>query len=442
MTDSPRKPGRRAFLKGAGAPVAHAAQAAQIPAPAPAPRPGAARVRLAVIGLGRQGGRLAAAAAGIANVEVVGVSDVYAGRRERAREIAGASLQVEKDYRRILERRDVDAVIIATPDHWHVPMIKEAAAAGTDVYCETPVLHRSDELAALLKAVPADRIVQGGGAQISSPLFLAARDLIVQGRLGRIVEARAAWDTNTSLGAWQSPFPPDASPESIDYAAFLGPAGGAAAAFDLKRFFRWRCYRQFGSGLAGARLAPMLTALHWLTGTTAPVKVTAAGTLHRWKDGREVPDTLSATLEYPEGMSIQVSASQSGSEPGDIRISGTDASLVIRERELVLEAAPQSEPFADVGETWSKEHRDWFYMMHGMTPQGQVRGTPAAERTVERYEPPAGSGVVNPLVEFVDCVRTRRAPRETLKLAADAAAAALQVDEAARLARAVVREGA
>lgn len=437
MSASPRRGSRRAFVKKAGAPLLGGIArfdglTAQTGTPAPpAQRPGTSRVRLGVIGLGRQGGRLAAAAMALPNVEVVGAADLYDGRLERARELAGASLQAVKDYRQILERRDVDAVIIATPDHWHVPMIQEAIAAGKDVYCEAPVIHRAAELASVLRDVPADRIVQGGGGWISSPLYVAARDLIAQGRLGRIVEARAAWETNTSLGAWQAPFPPDASPDTIDYATFARAAGSAADAFDLHRFFRWRCFRQFGSGLAGARLAPMLTALHWLLGTGMPVKVSAAGALHRWKDGREVPDTLSATLEYQEQLSIHVCASQSGSTPADIRISGTEASLVIRERELLLEAAPQTEPFADVGETWPKPHRDWFYMMHGMTPQGQVRGTPAPERTVERFELPEAAGASGPITEFIDCVRTRRPPREGLKLAAEAAATAQHVDEAA-----------
>ncbi|MEO6213724.1 MAG: Gfo/Idh/MocA family oxidoreductase [Vicinamibacterales bacterium] len=441
MSEPSTAAGRRTFLRQATTPLAHAMAAAQAAA-SPRQRPGAPRVRLAIIGFGHQGGRLAAAAMSIAGAELVGVADLYDGRLERAREVAGPTIQAVKDYRQILERRDLEGVIVATPDHWHVPIVRDAIAAGKDVYCEAPVIHRADELASLLQAVPPDRIVQGGGGLISSPLFIAARDLVAQGRLGRIVEARAAWDSSTSLGAWQSPFPPDASPESIDYAAFVRAGAGASPTFDLHRFFRWRCYRQFGSGLAGARLAPLLTALHWLVGAGIPVKVTGAGALHRWKDGRDVPDTLSGVLEYEEQVSIHVSASQSGSAPGDVRICGTEASLVIRDRELLLEAPPQTEPFSDVGETWAKEQRDWFYMMHGMTPQGQVRGTPAAERTVERYELPVSAAASSPLAEFIDCVRTRRAPRETLKLAAEAAAAALQVDEAATRARAIARVSA
>src|SRR5215207_9296326 len=181
MTDVGTLPGRR-FSTRASTPLARAVQAAQ--AAVPPPQRGAPRVRLAVLGFGRQGGRLAAAAMGITGVEILAAADLYDGRLERAREVAGPSVQAIKDYRRILERREVDAVVVATPDHWHVPMARDAIAAGKDVYCEAPVLHRADEFASLLQSVPPDRIVQGGSGLIASPLFMAARDLIAQGRLG------------------------------------------------------------------------------------------------------------------------------------------------------------------------------------------------------------------------------------------------------------------
>lgn len=398
---------------------------------ASAPQRGLSRVRLAIIGFGGQGIRLADTARTIPGASLVAAADLYDGRLERAREVAGDSLPTTRDYRQILERRDVDAVVIATPDHWHAPILADAVAAGKDVYCEAPVIHRQAELTRLLEQVPPDRIVQGGGGWVTSPLFSAARALIAEGRLGRVLDARATWDTHTSLAAWQTPFPPDASPETIDYATFAGAAAGPAGPFDLYRFFRWRCYRRFGSGLAGARFAPLLTALHWLLDIGMPTSLTAAGALQRWKDGREVPDTLAATLVYPEQLVVTVSASLSGSAPPDIRISGTEASLVIRDREIVVEAAPQVEPYTEVAETWAREYRDWFYMMHGMTAQGQVRGGESPERTVERFALPAATSAAAPLAEFVESVRTRRSPREGLALAATAAAVALRIDEAA-----------
>ena len=411
---------RRHVLRTAASPLAAVSQNTP-----PQPRPGQARVRLAILGFGRQGSRLAAAAARTAGAEVVAVSDLYEGRLTRAREVLGGSIAATRDARAAFDRRDVDAVIIATPDHWHAPLMNAALSAGKDVYCEAPVIHRAEQRDAITGA--ADRIVQGGGGALGSPLHLAAREVIAEGRIGRVLHARANWDTNTSLAAWQVPFPPDASPETVDYSAFVGP-GSAKHDFDPHRFFRWPCYRTFGSGLAGARVTPLLTTLHWLMDLSSPLRATSVGTLQRWKDGREIPDTLTTTCEYAGGVTATVCASLSGSAGRELRISGTDGALVLRDDELWLEVAPQVEPFEEVGETWPKEHRDWFYMMHGMTPQGQVRGAPAAERAVERYENPAPTVPHSGLAEFIDCVRTRRAPRETLTLAADAAAAALRAD--------------
>jgi predicted dehydrogenase len=417
-------PGRRTFLRAAALPLgAAAAQAA-----APQPRPGQARVRLAVIGFGQQGGRLAADAARTAGAEVVAAADLYDGRLARARELFGGSFPATRDHRAAIDRRDVDAVIIATPDHWHTPLLQVALAAGKDVFCEAPVIHRPAERAAALQALPANRIVQGGGGALASPIHLSARELVAQGRIGRVVGVRGTWDSNTALAAWQVPFPPDASPETIDYRTFVEPASPAAAELDLHRFFRWRCYRAFGSGLAGARLAPLLTTVHWIAGLPAPVRVTAAGTLQRWRDGREVPDTLMATFQYPDEVTVSVGASLSGYGPREIHIFGTEGALLIRDDELLVEGAPPVEPFEAVGESWPREHRDWFYMMHGMTPQGQVRGAPTAERMQERYEIPAPVVANSGLAEFIDCVRTRRPPRESLELAAGAAAAALAAD--------------
>jgi predicted dehydrogenase len=254
--------------------------------------------------------------------------------------------------------------------------------------------------------------------------------VVASGRLGKITLVRATWDTSTALGAWLVPFPPDSSPDSIDYAAFAG----AAREFDPARFFRWRCYRAFGSGLAGARLAPQLTAIHWLLGASQPSRTSAAGALLRWKDGREVPDTMHAALEYPDGFTVVLSATQAGGSDRELRITGTAGTVSIDDRGFWIDDDPHAEPYSDVAESWPKEYRDWFYMMHGMTPLGQVRGTPSPEPSRVRYEAPqAVSATMAHLADFVDAVRTRRAPRETAELAAGAAAAAIAIDSAARV---------
>ena len=433
MRERGRGINRRQFLAISGGALGVGAAGLRIPAqqtggPPAAPRgPAANRVRIAIVGFGASGSQIARGLASVQGVEVAGVADVYEGRLRRAREIVGESVPAGREWRALLDRRDIDAVIIATPDHWHARMVERAIQAGKDVYCECPIVHRPGE-GDRLKTLAADakRVVQGGGAWISSPVFGAARDLLSSGRIGRVTLVRASWDSSGSVAAWQTPFPPDASPESIDFAAF----DGAGKPFDPYRFFRWRCYRDYGSGLAGARFAPQLTAVHWLLGATSPSDVSGSGALLRWKDGREVPDTLQALLTYPEGFAVALSSSLSGVPSRTLHLVGTEGTMAIDERGLTIRDDPQAERYPDVGETWPKEYRDWFYMMHGMTPQGQVRGTPVPERASERVELPADAALPpTHLAEFADCVRTRRQPKESLALGLSAAAAAIRADD-------------
>ena len=389
--------------------------------------PAANRVRVGIIGMGRQGLAIARAVPAVPGLEVVAAADLYDGRLSRAGEILSDTVTRGRDWRPMLDRKDLDAVIVATPDHLHARVATAALQAGKDVYCECPIVHRPDEGESLVRLAAAQNcVLQGGGGWISSPVFAAARELIVSGRLGKVTLVRGTWDSSTSLGAWRTPFPPDASPESIDYAAF---AGGA---FDPARFFRWRCYRAYGSGLAGARFAPQLTAIHWLLGASKPSRVAATGALVRWRDGREVPDTMHASLDYSDGFTVVLSATQAGGNCRELSLVGTEATLSLDDRGFWIDADRHAEPYADVAESWPKNYRDWFYMMHGMTPQGQVRGTPAPEPSRERFDVPQPTvPAAAHLTEFVDAIRTRRAPSETADLAAGAASAAAAIDDAA-----------
>ena len=379
---------RRTFLQVAGA-VAGAAAVGAAPAMVTAQGGPGPRTRLALAGAGAQGLALLRALQGVTGVEVVAVADAYDGRLARAKEIAGEHVQTARDGREVVGRADVDAVIIATPDHLHAPLATAALSAGKDVYLECPVVHAPADVAALGDAAArAKRIVQAGGGWVSSPLFAAARRLVTTGALGRVTFVSGTWDSASALAAWQAPFPPDCSPESIDFAAFLGPA--AAQAFDPARFFRWRLYNAFGSGLVGARFVPQLTAVQWLLDLPAPARATAHGARTRWRDGREVPDTIAATFEYEKGVVVSLGATLNGTgREKELRIVGTDATLVITERRLSIVPEPAAEPYPDVGETWAKSYRDWFYMIHGMSRDGLVRGAPPVEKAVETYSCPS-----------------------------------------------------
>lgn len=430
--------GRRRFLKTAGRAALAAGAVAALPAPLLAQR-GPARVRLGFVGLGQRGVQLARAARSLPGVEIVAAADLYDGRLARAAEIAGGSVAAARDHRRVIENKDVDAVVIATPDHWHARLALAAAAAGKDVYCESPLTHSPAEAEAIAQAFGAGgRLLQTGASLLGSPLLVAAREQLQGGRLGKVTLAQGVWETASATEAWLVPFPPDASPETIDFESFLG--GAPERAFDLHRFFRWQRYWDYGSGLAGARFADQLAALQWLLDAAAPERATAAGGLRRWRDGREVPDVLAGNFDYSAGFGVSLLATQNGGHRRELRLVGSEATLVIAGDRLSLFPEPLAEPFGDVGESWPREYRDWFYMMHGLTPEGQPRGGPALAKAAEVYElPTGGNEVAAHLADFVDAVRSRRAPRASAALGLAAAAGVHMANESYRQGRSVTR---
>jgi predicted dehydrogenase len=392
-------------------------------------------IRLGIIGLGVRGIEIAGtlAAESGSTARIIAAADLYAGRRARAAELAGATVFTTADYRQLLARPDVDAVVIATPDHSHVAIATDALQAGKDVYCEAPASHVGSDVRLLQRAAQ-NRVVQIGGALASMPSYLKARDVLASGKLGRVTLVRAAWETVSAIDAWQRPFPPDASPETIAFATFLGAA--PKREFDLHRFFRWPCYWDYGSGLAGARVVPMLTAVTSLAGLQAPVRASFSGGTWRWKDGREVPDTLVGNFDYQEGTTVTIAATQNGGNRRDIEFIGTEGTLRVTDTSLTLLPASTVEPYTSVGETWSKEYRDWFYMMHGLSQQGTPRREFPAPAGTEVHEAPAASGGLTAhLADFIDCVATRKEPREPLRLG-------LQVAETVAAASAAWRQRA
>jgi predicted dehydrogenase len=218
----------------------------------------------------------------------------------------------------------------------------------------------------------------------------------------------------------------------VDFARFLGTA--PARDFDLHRFFRWPCYWDYGSGLTGARLAPLLTAIQWLLGSAGPARASLSGGTWRWKDGRDVPDALLGTFDYAEGFTAVLSATQNGGTGREIRLIGTEAALVLTDRSATVLPNPQREPYVPLAESWPKEYRDWFYMMHGMSPLGEVRRQFPAERVEERIELPHGApdSLAAHLANFIECVRMRAEPREPLQLGLQAAEALTLATEAYR----------
>ncbi len=293
------------------------------------PVPANERITVGMIGVGARAHELMNATLSLADTEIVAVCDAYKGRTERALERTRRRARVCRDYREILEDKSIDAVIIATPDHWHAPMALQALRSGKDIYIEKPMTYTVDEGNAIVSEVSkSGRILQVGSQGISSRIQQKAREIISGGRLGQVTMVRASYNRNTASGAWIYPIPQDASPETVDWDMFIGSAPKRQV--DYARFFRWRCYQDYSGGIATDLFVHLVTSIHFMMNVKMPQNVMAMGQLYRWKGSRDVPDTVNAIMEY-DGFVANLSATfnnQMSSDAG-FQILGTRGSLVL-----------------------------------------------------------------------------------------------------------------
>ncbi len=294
-----RQPTRRQFLALAGATTVLARAAGSAFGDEPA-KPASAndRIRIALLGAGGQGQADATRALQVPGVELVAAADIYDGRFAECREKFGKDLHVTRDYREILGRKDVDVVIVASPDHWHTQITVDALEAGKDVYCEKPLVHSVDEGARVLAAEKkTGRILQVGSQGVSSIVSEKARELFASGAVGQANLIEGWTNRNSVMGALHWPIPKDASPQTIDWDRFLGSA--LRRPFEPARLFRWRLYNDYGTGITGDLFVHLFSQMHFVTGALGPRRVFCSGGLRYWRDGREIPDVMVAVFEYP-----------------------------------------------------------------------------------------------------------------------------------------------
>jgi len=257
-------------------------------------------IQIALIGAGGMGTADVGTALTVPGVKIVAVCDLYDGRLKAAQEHWGKDLFVTRDYREVLARPDIDAVIIGTPDHWHKRISVDALLAGKSAYCEKPMIHSVDEGAEVVAAQKkSGKVFQVGSQGLSSLGNEKAKELYEAGTIGAINYAEGFWARHDPIGAWQYAIPEDASETTVDWKRYLEPCSKKPS-FDTKRFFRWRCYRDYGTGMCGDLFVHLFSSLHFIVSSTGPEKVYASGGLRYWKDGREVPDVLLGVFDYPE----------------------------------------------------------------------------------------------------------------------------------------------
>ena len=309
--ESPLTDSRRSFMRSVAA-VSAASAVATIATPAAAdvhelkptveplkPAGPNDRIRIATIGMGIIGFIDTETALRVPGVELVAVADLYEGRRAHTKEVFGNRVQTCVDYRDILARKNIDAVLICVPDHWHALMSINAMTAGKGVYCEKPMVRRVEEGPAVIATQKETRAVFQVGSQFaSSVIYDKVKELIASGSIGKVHGIEARYNRNSNLGAWQYTIPTDASPETIDWDRFLGDT--PKRPFDAVRFFRWRNYWDYGTAVAGDLFVHLLTGIHHATGAIGPTRISAMGGQRFWNDGREVYDVIMGLLDYPD----------------------------------------------------------------------------------------------------------------------------------------------
>jgi predicted dehydrogenase len=370
---------RRAFLHSVAktATLAAASQLRPLFGQAPAPRSANDTIQLALIGAGIQGQGDTQVALQVPGVKLVAVADCYDGRLTHAKELWGADIFTTRDYREILARKDVDAVLIATPDHWHKQAAVDSVHAGKDVYLEKPMIHIYPDGPAIIEAARStNRILQVGSQRVSNIVYAKAKELLATGAIGKLNMVTARWDRDSSIGAWNYSVPLDASEQTCDWPRFLGTA--PRIPFSGERFFQWRKWKDYGSGVAGDLFVHLFSGTHFITGSHGPTRAMATGGLRYWKDGRDANDVLLALFDYPEGfnLSLRVNFIDGGEESEGFLFTGSEGQMEIAGDTVSVSRTPvASEPgytvstFADaMQKEYVAEYREKYPAQHPAGP--------------------------------------------------------------------------
>ena len=365
-------------------------------------------VRFASIGTGTRGCELLAASLAVPGVDCVAVCDLYDSRHEAALESLKKQVPATRSYKEVLARKDVDAVIVAVPDHQHRRVVVDACAAGKDVYCEKPMSHTVEDGFAMVEAVrKQNRILQVGSQRVSSIVYEKAREIYTSGALGDVFFIEGSSDRNSPSGAWVYPIPPDANEQTIDWNEFL--VGAPKRPFDAARFFRWRCFSDYGEGLAGDLFVHLLSGIHFITGTNeAPTRAQSSGGLFRWKDGREFPDVIETLYDYPEfRVLLRCNLNNDGGEP--IKFHGTKGTMEIIGQTLTFtpqDISPKPETYSTKG--WPERLRKQ-YLEQWATDHPQPGPLEYQAIETEIFTAPLGySDVSAHQANFFNAVRTRK----------------------------------
>ena len=399
------------------------------PSPFPAPAGPNDRVNLGFIGFGIRGNILLESAKATEQANLVEVCDCYQGHLERAKERTDGKIATNfANYKKILDRKDIDAVVVATPDHWHQRIVLDALSAGKDVYIEKPMTYRIEDGPTMIQAARENkRIVQVGSQWVSSEQHKKAREIVTSGKLGKVTKVTASYNRNSSTGSWNYPIPADLQDGvNFNWNEWLGPA--PKVAYNPERVFRYRKYWDYSGGISTDLFVHLITSIHFIMSAEMPKTVVASGGILHRRDGREVPDTLDALFEYGDFCVNMAGTFNSASTAGQgIQFLGTEGSLsLLLGAGMVEQPEYKREGYQYSIDSWPKAMQEAFLNQDNHRAESEGSGIKPVPENLEFPDKP--DATVLHLANFIDAVRSRQPSYETAEVGHHAAAAGHMVN--------------
>ena len=396
------------------------------------------KIRLGVIGFGVQGHYDLQTALKVPGVELAGICDLYPGRLVNAKEKYGKELFTTRNYQELISKADIDAVIIATTDCWHSRITKEALAKGKAVYCEKPMVFKISEGPAVIEAQKkAGKVLQVGSQRVSSIGLAKAKELLAAGEIGKLNMVNAIYDRQGSIGAWEYTIPKDANAETTDWNKFIEVT--EKMAYDSKKFFWWRAFKEVGTGVAGDLFIHLLSGTHFITNSKGPQSIYGTGQFSYWKDGRNMPDVMAGVMQYGDTqehpafqLTLQVNFISGTGGQEVIRFIGSEGVMEVKGNDINIRHSlmPEAPGFGGYDSlfTFSQSMQDEMQKEYNAKWTEAQRKRPT--KSDVNFKAPEGySDHLDHFTNFFDSIRTNKPVVEDATFGFRAAAPALSCNE-------------
>ncbi|HTF18439.1 MAG TPA: Gfo/Idh/MocA family oxidoreductase [Chryseolinea sp.] len=396
------------------------------------------KVRIGVIGYGVQGHFDLTTALKVPGVELAGICDLYTGRLDNAKELHGKDLYTTINYKDLLDRKDIDAILLCTTDVWHARIALDALAKGKHVYCEKPMVYKISEGYPVMEAAKkSGKVFQVGSQRVSSIGYAKAKELLAAGEIGKLNMVNATYDRQGSIGAWEYTIPKDASAMTTNWDKFIEVT--EKMSYDSKKFFWWRAFKEVGTGVAGDLFIHLLSGTHFITNSKGPETIYSTGQFSYWKDGRNLPDVMSGVMQYPGGkehdafqLTLQVNFISGTGGQEAIRLIGSEGVIEVKGNNITIKHSlmPEAPGFGGYDSlfTFSKKMQEEMQKEYDAKWTDEQKKRKTKEDII--FKVPEGyNDHLDHFTNFFDAIRTGKAVVEDAEFGFRAAAPALACNE-------------